>query len=68
MDYKPALLKKMENEVKIDAPEIGSEFQLKITEDKLEVVLSIDVLTAAAADTALDGRKLFNKSPRRYSF
>ncbi len=42
----------MENEVKITEPTTATDFELKISEDKLEVVLSIDALTAAAADTA----------------
>ncbi len=42
----------MENEVNIEKPEVGSEFQLNVDEDKLEVVLSIDALTAAVSDTA----------------
>ncbi|MCH7947515.1 MAG: DUF342 domain-containing protein [candidate division Zixibacteria bacterium] len=42
----------MENEVNITEPTTATDFELKISEDKLEVVLSIDALTAAAADTA----------------
>ena len=42
----------MENEVNIEKPEVGSEFQLNVNDDKLEVVLSIDALTAAVSDTA----------------
>lgn len=42
----------MEKEVNIDEPEVASEFQLNVNDDKLEVVLSIDAFTAAASDTA----------------
>ena len=42
----------MENEVNIEKPEVGSEFQLNVDDEKLEVVLSIDALTAAVSDTA----------------
>ncbi len=42
----------MENEININEPEVSSEFQLNVNDDKLEVVLSIDALTAAVSDTA----------------
>ena len=42
----------MENEVNITEPTSATDFELKVSEDKLEVVLLIDALTAAAADAA----------------
>ena len=42
----------MENEVNITETTSATDFELKVSEDKLEVVLLIDALTAAAADAA----------------
>ena len=44
----------MENEVNITEPTSATDFELKVSEDKLEVVLLIDALTAAAAADAAD--------------
>ncbi len=42
----------MENQVNTNEPASVTDFELKVSEDKLEVVLLIDALTASADDTA----------------
>jgi len=49
---KPEVGSEFQLNVNDDKPEVGSEFQLNVDDEKLEVVLSIDALTAAVSDTA----------------
>ncbi len=49
---KPEVGSEFQPNVNDEKPEVGSEFQLNVDDDKLEVVLSIDALTAAVSDTA----------------